>query len=89
MPFYVYIIQSEVDGTFYKGSTENPKNRIQQHNEGLSKYTSTKLPWKLVYVEELLSKKEMLIRERKLKRGNAEYFQKIIFGNKNIVRQFL
>ncbi len=87
MPFYVYIIQSETDGTFYKGSSENPLQRLQQHNDGLSQYTSAKRPWKLVFVEEMPSKKEMLIREKKLKRGNAEYFAKLISGDKNILKQ--
>jgi putative endonuclease len=85
MSWYVYIIQSEKDGTYYKGSSERPLERLQEHNAGLSRYTSGKLPWKLVYVEELPSKKEMLIREKKLKRGNADFFQKLINGDKNIV----
>ncbi len=87
MPFYVYIIQSETDGTFYKGSSENPLHRLLQHNDGLSQYTSAKRPWVLVYVEEMTSKKEMLIREKKLKRGNAAYFAKLIGGSKNILDQ--
>ena len=89
MSFYVYLIQSELDGTFYKGSSENPLQRLQQHNAGLSHYTSTKRPWKLVFIEEMPSKKEMLIREKKLKRGNAAYFAKLINGASNILDQFL
>ena len=77
-----------MDGTFYKGSTENPIARLQQHNEGLSKYTSGKRPWKIVYLEEMPDKKSMLIREKKLKRGNKDYFQKLIEGDKNIVCKF-
>ncbi len=88
MAYYVYIIQSQIDATFYKGSSDNPLRRLQEHNNGLSKYTSTKLPWKLIYVEELSTKREMLIREKKLKRGNAEYFQKLIQGDKNIIYLF-
>ena len=64
MSFYVYIIQSLVDKSYYKGFTENLLNRLNQHNNGESKYTSTKLPWRFVYLEELESKKEGLIRER-------------------------
>jgi len=75
MGWFVYIIQSEKDGTYYKGSSEDPLRRLVEHNSGMSRYTSGKLPWKLVYVEELGSKKEMLIRERKLKRGNAAYYK--------------
>ena len=56
MAWYVYIIQSEVDGCYYKGFTEHPFVRLGQHNNGDSVYTSTKMPWKLVYVEETASK---------------------------------
>ena len=89
MAFYVYILQSQKDGTYYKGSTENPIKRLEQHNLGFSKFTSTKRPWKLLYVEQLPSKKEMLIREKKLKRGNSTYFHQLIIGSKNIVHSFI
>ena len=88
MSFFVYIIQSLKDGTYYKGSSTNPLKRLEEHNSGHSKYTSTKLPWKLVYIEELSSKKDMLIREKNLKRGNAEYFAKLIHGDKSILHLF-
>jgi putative endonuclease len=87
MPWFVYIIQSEMDGTYYKGSSQDPYKRLLQHNAGESNYTSSKIPWKLVYLEELDSKKEMLIRERKLKRGNADYFFQLIQGDKNLLNK--
>jgi len=87
MGWFVYIIQSEQDGTYYKGSSEDPLRRLVEHNSGMSRYTSGKLPWKLVYVEELGSKKEMLIRERKLKRGNAAYYQQLKNSGKNWLRR--
>jgi len=34
-----------------------------------------KIPWELFYVEEQPDKRSMLIRERKLKRCKAEYFE--------------
>ncbi|MBW7840694.1 MAG: GIY-YIG nuclease family protein [Chitinophagaceae bacterium] len=39
MGYYVYILRSEVDGTYYKGSTEDPVRRLQDHNDGRSFYT--------------------------------------------------
>jgi len=88
MAYYVYILQSELDGTFYKGSSENPVKRLEQHNLGFTPSTRLKRPWKMVYIEELSAKSEMLIREKKLKRGNKDYFQKLINGDKNILQQF-
>jgi len=49
--YYVYIIQSEVDGSFYKGFTIDYLKRLAAHNAGLSTYTSRKIPWKLMCVE--------------------------------------
>ena len=49
--FATYILQSEKDGSFYIGSTENLEARVAKHNKGYSRYTKTKLPWKLVYKE--------------------------------------
>ena len=89
MPFYVYILQSLQDGTFYKGSSTRPAERLVEHNNGLCRYTKNKIPWDLVYVEELPTKREMLVRELKLKRGNKEYFQKLIESPKNIIHQFI
>ena len=65
MPYHVYILKSKVDGTYYKRSSENYLNRFEQHNAGLCRYTSTKIPWDLFYVEEEPDKRSMLIRERK------------------------
>ena len=78
MGYFVYIIQSEIDNTYYKGFTENPEQRIRQHNNGESRYTSTKMPWKLVYLEEFETKREALIREKKIKRFNSQYLKGLI-----------
>jgi putative endonuclease len=54
MANYVYIIQSLQDGTYYVGSTQALRKRLDRHNQGRSKYTKNKRPWKLVYSEEQL-----------------------------------
>ena len=83
MAYFVYIIQSEVDNTYYKGFTENLENRIWEHNNGKSRYTSKKIPWKLVYLEEYETKKEALIREKQIKRFNSQYLKKLIEKQKD------
>ena len=85
MPFYVYILKSLKDGTYYKGSTENYLQRFSDHNAGKSRYTSSKIPWKLIYVEELADKKTMLIREKKLKHCKADYFKWLVLQASNLV----
>ena len=49
--FTVYILQSEKDGRYYIGSTNNIENRIKRHNKGYSLYTKNRGPFKLVYQE--------------------------------------
>ncbi|MBP7807357.1 GIY-YIG nuclease family protein, partial [Candidatus Saccharibacteria bacterium] len=48
---YVYLLQSQKDGTFYVGSTGDLKRRFYQHNQSQSTATKAKVPWKLVYYE--------------------------------------
>jgi len=88
MPFYVYIIQSQADGSYYKGFSENPPNRLLQHNNEECTYTSRKTPWGLVYVEELPTKREALIRERGLKKYAHAQIQKLILTDRNILKDF-
>jgi putative endonuclease len=57
MSWLVYILQSEVDGDYYKGVTQNIEKRLLEHNSGESKFTSTKLPWNLVYKKLQIIKK--------------------------------
>ena len=78
MAYLVYIIQSEVDNTYYKGFTENPENRTWEHNNGKSRYTSKKILWRLVYLEEYDTKREALIREKQIRGFNSQYVKKLI-----------
>jgi putative endonuclease len=87
--FFVYIIQSEVDGSFYKGFTENPILRLQRHNNKETQSTCHLCPWKLVYVETLPSKTRALIREKNLKKATRERLQALINNSKNEVRHFI
>jgi putative endonuclease len=50
--YFTYILQSLLDNSFYIGCTEDLTIRLNEHNSGLSKYTSKKIPCKLVYYEE-------------------------------------
>jgi putative endonuclease len=67
MTYYVYILQSELDGSFYIGSTQNLDERIQRHNQGRSVYTKAKRPWKLVYSEKYPDRSSGVKRENQIK----------------------
>jgi putative endonuclease len=88
MTYYVCVIESLVDGTFYKGFSENPMRRLDEHNRGDAKYTSTKTPWKLVYVEECATKSDALKREKNIKKSDRKRLLEMIKTNKNLIANF-
>ena len=77
--YYIYILQSEIDSSFYIGYTENPNERLHKHNTAKSGYTSRKQPWTLKYSEQFESKTDALKREKFLKRQKSrKFYQKLI-----------
>ena len=79
--YFVYILQSEKDGRYYIGSTLNVEQRMKYHNAGLQRSTRNRVPFKLIYTEELPDKHAALKREKQIKAykgGNS--FKKLISG---------
>ncbi|MCQ3938909.1 MAG: GIY-YIG nuclease family protein [Chloroflexi bacterium] len=67
MTCFCYILECS-DGTYYTGWTTNPERRVAQHNRGTgARYTRTRRPVKLVYLEEQPDKIAALKRERAIK----------------------
>jgi len=65
---YIYILQSQVNFRYYIGSTTNLERRINEHNNGQSKYTSLTKPFKLVFSQEFKNIQLAKKIESKLKR---------------------
>jgi putative endonuclease len=79
MSYYVYIIKSGRDGSYYVGSTQDVEERLERHNQGRSRYTKAKVPWKLLYYEEHPDKTRALKRENAIKnRKSREFIQGLI-----------
>ena len=72
MAYFVYIIQSLADGTYYVGSTQDMDDRLERHNQGRSQYTQTKMPWQLVYSEEYFNKSDAIKRENQIKKRKSK-----------------
>jgi len=83
MKHFVYIIYSKSADIFYRGYTTNPQKRLIQHNLNESKYTANKGPWRLVFLQSFLSKKEALIRERKLKKYSKAQVRDLMQSKSN------
>ncbi len=85
MVYYLYIIQSFIDDSYYIGTAQNLEERILRHDQGRSKYTKTKRPWKLVYCEEHPDRSSAMKREYAIKRRKSkQYIESLIdsFQNK-------
>jgi putative endonuclease len=68
MDFYCYILECS-DGTYYTGWTTDPKRRELQHNAGRgARYTKTRRPVKLVYIEPHPDRSTAQKREIKIKK---------------------
>ena len=65
--FYVYMIKSVKKKFLYTGYTDDLQRRFRKHNQGLNISTKTYAPFKLIYYEAYLSKKDAIERERMLK----------------------
>lgn len=68
--YFVYILKCK-DNSLYTGYTTDPKRRLKEHNLGKgAKYTRSRKPVKMVYLEKLNTLNEALKREYKIKTLN-------------------
>src|SRR5512139_1975917 len=75
----VYILRCG-DGSLYTGIAKDVGARVKQHNEGRgATYTRTRLPVKLLYQEDALTRSEALVREAQIKAMPRSKKEEIIF----------
>lgn len=67
--YYVYVLQSRLNGQNYTGFTADLKKRFTEHQDGKSRYTRTRRPYDLIYYEACLNKDDARAREKYLKTG--------------------
>ncbi len=76
----VYILRCG-DGSLYTGIAKDVQARVRQHNEGRgATYTRTRLPVKLLYQQEGLTRSKALIREAQIKAMSRSKKEEIIFN---------
>ena len=72
MKGYAYLLKCS-DGSLYAGWTNDPERRLKAHNSGTaSKYTRSRRPVEMVYLEEFETKSEAMKREAALKMMTRE-----------------
>lgn len=78
--YYVYILKSQKDGTFYIGMTKDLKLRFTEHNQHCSDYSSSKAPFDLEWYSAFKTKKLALDFEKYLKSSSG-----FAFRNKHLI----
>ena len=69
--WFVYIVRC-ADDSLYAGVAIDAHARVAKHNDGLgAKYTRTRRPVELVYVERVGERGAALVREHEIKRMSA------------------
>ncbi len=80
MPWYVYIAYC-ADGSLYTGVAKDVGERIVQHNSGRgAKYTRSRRPLELAYVEPREDRSSALRREAEIKRLSRSNKLALIFS---------
>lgn len=83
MFFYVYVLESLKNRELYIGYSTDLRERVKEHNQGLSFSTKPYRPWQLIYYEACRNEQDAKRREkylktnqgsRLLKRRLKEYF---------------
>ncbi len=83
---YVYFLQSLKNNKIYTGSTSrHPKERAEEHNQGLNIWTKQNGPFRLVYFEEYCCKEDSIAREIFFKSGFGRKIRNAIL---NMLAQF-
>jgi putative endonuclease len=80
--FFVYILQSMKDFSFYIGQCDDLDKRMSKHFDGMSKYTASKKPWRLVYFEMYNSRSDAIKRENQIKKMKSKRFIEALMINK-------
>jgi len=76
--YYTYVLQSDNDGKFYTGYTNDIERRFEEHNKGYVESTKDRRLFKLIYFEAYLSQKDATHTEKYLK----SYHGKMFLGNR-------
>ncbi len=78
--YYAYILKSQKDKSFYIGSTENLRKRLEKHNHKEVPYSSTKAPFEIVWYGAFKNKKLAINFEMYLKSSSG-----FAFRNKRLI----
>lgn len=72
--FYVYILNSKINNNRYIGVTSDLKRRLNEHNSGCAKYSSTNAPYQIKWYCAFTNKEKAYEFEKYLKSSSGHSF---------------
>ena len=79
--WYVYALYSVCYNRVYVGMSQNPENRLKEHNAGRTASTKTYRPWVKVYQESVGEIAHARKREKQLKTGSGKEFIRSVISH--------
>lgn len=80
-PFFVYILQC-ADNSYYTGHTDNIEKRLAEHlSPDIDNYVSDRLPVKLVYLQEFMTRDEAINAEHQVKKWSRKKKEALMSGD--------
>ncbi len=70
--WWVYALYSSKSDIIYVGMSENPEQRVEQHNKGTTKSTKAHVPWVLFFKEYVGNRKEVRVLEKYYKSSSGK-----------------
>lgn len=81
---WVYILECS-DGTYYTGYSRDPETRLAQHQAGTaSRYTRTRLPVTMIFLQECPTSKEAYRTERRIKQLPRKNKEALVRGERSL-----
>ena len=81
IPYFLYILKSEVADRYYVGVSSNPQRRLEYHNGFEKGFTSRYRPWAIVFTRKYPSKAQALVAETTVKAWKSrKMIERLIAG---------
>jgi putative endonuclease len=72
--FFTYILRSKKTKRYYIGSTDDLKNRLEEHISGETVSIRRGIPWKIVHTEQFNTRSEAIRKEKQIKARGAQRY---------------
>jgi len=90
MNFYLYILRSETQETYYVGASNDPARRLHFHNtDDRRSHTSRYRPWEIVYQHKFPTKEDALAAERKVKSWKSKKMIRLLTEGEINIEDYL